>query len=100
TVNEIAHYDKIANAHTLTLDPATGFAYAVGVLMGETCGMALHMIDVRTPTKPTFAGCYVEPNVGGILPGYVHDSHCLIYRGPDKDHQGREICLNSSGGSL
>lgn len=99
---ETAHYDKFGSAHTLILDDSTGFAYAAGVMMGtETCGAGLHMIDVRTPTKPAFAGCYTEPKTYGLNgPGYVHDAQCVRYHGPDKNYQGREICVNSMGGVI
>jgi len=87
TFQETAHYAGFANAHTLTLNPETGFAYPTGLAGdGETCNGALYMIDVRTPTKPSFAGCYSDPS-------YVHDAQCVIYHGPDKSYQGREICL-------
>ncbi len=93
TFEETAHYDKVTNVHTLTMNEATGFAYPVAVRMGgEMCGGGLHMVDVRTPTKPIFAGCHHNPSVGR---GYVHDTHCVIYRGPDADYKGRELCLNS-----
>lgn len=32
--------------------------------------------------------------------GYVHDTQCTIYRGPDQQYKGREICLNSSGSAV
>jgi choice-of-anchor B domain-containing protein len=54
------------------------------------------MIDIRNPTTPTFAGCYAE-TLGG---GYIHDSQCVVYHGPDQQYQGREICLNSAGEAL
>jgi len=76
---------SLGNAHNLALDEETGFAYAVG---SSTCGAGLHMIDVRDPRRPRFAGCFGET-------GYTHDTQCVVYRGPDADHQGRELCFNS-----
>jgi choice-of-anchor B domain-containing protein len=87
---ETAHYDSLANTHTITLNQETGFAYVNG---SNTCGGGLHMIDVRTPTKPTFVGCYPE-TLGGRTGGYIHDAQCLVYRGPDQQYKGREICVN------
>lgn len=104
---ETAHYANFANAHTITMNAETGFAYPTGIGGGgETCGGGLHMIDVRTPIKPVFAGCYTSggggkgPSDGGVNiagpPGYIHDAQCVVYHGPDKQYQGREICLNST----
>lgn len=85
---ETAHYDSVANTHTITLNQETGFAYVNG---SNTCGGGLHMIDVRDPLKPTFVGCYTEPNAGR---GYIHDAQCVTYRGPDAQYKDREICVN------
>jgi choice-of-anchor B domain-containing protein len=54
------------------------------------CGTGLHMIDINEPKNPTYAGC-LDDN------GYVHDTQCVIYDGPDTDFHGREICFNSNG---
>jgi choice-of-anchor B domain-containing protein len=98
TFQETAHYDNFGNAHTITMNPETGFAYPTGIAFGnEPCGSGLHMIDVRTPTKPTFAGCYTSPTEGTQ---YIHDAMCVLYRGPDQQYKGREICLNSSSRAL
>jgi choice-of-anchor B domain-containing protein len=32
--------------------------------------------------------------------GYVHDAQCLIYRGPDKQYEGREICYGYNEDTL
>ena len=63
----------------------TGFAYAVGNSMGgETCGGALHMIDIREPLNPKFAGCFADPALGLQRTGYTHDAQCVIYHGPGR----------------
>ncbi|HSM09108.1 MAG TPA: choice-of-anchor B family protein, partial [Gemmatimonadota bacterium] len=52
-----AVYDGVASAHNLAIDTESGFAYVVRPGGGgETCGAGLHMVDIRTPTEPTFAG--------------------------------------------
>ncbi|WP_425154965.1 hypothetical protein [Candidatus Palauibacter sp.] len=28
--------------------------------------------------------------------GYTRDAQCIIYRGPDEDHAGREICVGGN----
>lgn len=94
---ETAHYAGIASAHNIVIDEASGFAYAVGASMGgETCGGALHMIDIRNPTSPTFAGCFGDPATGTARTGYTHDAQCTVYHGPDAQYQGRQICFNAS----
>ncbi|KAB7745972.1 choice-of-anchor B family protein [Nostocoides sp. F2B08] len=53
------------------------------------CGTGLHMVDINDPTNPTFAGCFDGH-------GYIHDTQCIVYDGPDADYTGREICFNSN----
>ena len=85
------HYTNIASSHNIVINEETGFAYAVGNRSGgETCGGGLHMIDIRDPRNPQFAGCHLDERG-------THDAQCIIYRGPDRDYQGRELCLNSNG---
>jgi choice-of-anchor B domain-containing protein len=94
---ETAHYDRIHSAHTIAINEKSGFAYPTGNSMGgETCGGALHMIDIRDPARPKFAGCFADPSTGKARTGYTHESQCVIYHGPDEDYRGREICLNAS----
>ena len=49
----------------------------------------LHMVDISSPASPERAGCFADH-------GYIHDTQCVVYDGPDGDHQGREICFNSN----
>jgi choice-of-anchor B domain-containing protein len=99
---ETAHYDRVRNVHTIALDTTTGYAYLAGANgKGETCGGGLHIVDVRTPTRPTFAGCYADSARGGFGGhGYVHEAQCVVYRGPDRAFQGRELCVNFSGDAI
>ncbi len=97
TFSETAHYDRIASAHNIAINESTGFAYTIGNSAGgETCGGALHMIDIRDPKNPKFAGCYADPATGNARTGYTHDNQCVTSRGPDTRYQGREICFNAS----
>jgi choice-of-anchor B domain-containing protein len=97
TFQETAHYSRINSAHNIVINPSTGFAYPVGSSMGgETCGGALHMVDIREPLNPKFVGCYAEPALGLQRTGYTHDAQCVTYHGPDARYHGREICLTSS----
>ena len=59
---------------------------------GRACG-SLHIVDLRDPKNPTFAGCYTDLSVGLGAAGQTHDAQCVVYRGPDADYAGREICF-------
>lgn len=78
-------YDGITSAHNIAINEDSGFLYAVG---SNTCEKGLHMVDIRTPDNPTFAGCYSDQ--------HLHDTQCIVYQGPDNDYLGREICFNSA----
>ncbi len=81
-----AVYDKFSNAHNIAINTDTGYAYAVG---SNTCAGGLHMIDIREPKDPRFAGCFSQD-------GYTHDVECVVYHGPDGRFHGREICFASN----
>jgi choice-of-anchor B domain-containing protein len=90
-------YDRINSAHNIVSNVESGFMYVVGASGGgETCGGGYHMIDVREPKKPKFAGCFGDPRTGIAGTGYSHDAQCVMYRGPDPKYQGREICIGSN----
>ena len=96
-----ALYQRIASAHNIAINESTGIAYALGSGSGgETCGGGLHMIDINTPTEPTFIGCFQDGTTGRAGTGYVHDAQCIIYQGPDADYVGREICFGSNETAL
>lgn len=78
-------YNGFANAHNLAINEASGFAYAVGT---NTCNGGLHMVDIRDPANPVFAGCHAEAD--------THDTQCVTYSGPDSNYTGREICVSSN----
>lgn len=90
TFAETAHYAGFSNCHTLAINEDTGFAYAAGT---NTCSGGLHMIDVRDPTHPSFAGC-----VAGD--GYTHETQCVVYHGPDAAYAGHEVCFSSNTDTL
>ncbi|MEQ9570207.1 MAG: choice-of-anchor B family protein, partial [Longimicrobiales bacterium] len=90
-------YDRVASAHNIVINEDSGFAYIVGASGGgETCGGGLHMVDIRTPKTPTFAGCFADPQTGRASTGYSHDAQCVNYVGPDADYAGAEICLGAN----
>jgi choice-of-anchor B domain-containing protein len=101
TFTETAHYDGIASAHNIAIDEASGFAYTIGNSMGgETCGGGPHMIDIREPAKPKFAGCWADTTTGNARTGYTHDAQCTVYRGPDARYAGHQLCFNASETAL
>jgi choice-of-anchor B domain-containing protein len=96
-----ALYEGIASAHNIVINEETGFAYAVGANSGgETCGGALHMIDIREPKNPRFAGCFADERTGTAGTGYSHDAMCIVYDGPDREHAGKEVCFGSNETAL
>ena len=94
-------YDHIHSVHNIVVNEQTGFAYAVGGQDGgDTCGGGLHMIDVRVPKNPTFAGCFADLRTGLGGSGWTHDASCVLYRGPDAEHRGKEICFGFNESAL
>jgi choice-of-anchor B domain-containing protein len=78
-----AHYNGIGSSHNIAINEESGYAYVVG---SNQCNGGLHMVDISTPGNPKYAGCYSSD-------GYTHDAHCVIYKGPDAAHKGKEICF-------
>ena len=107
TFAETAHYNNFSSAHTINVRRGDGLPVRrrskpdpsrtpnVDTCPGATAtrGGGLHMIDVHNPAAPAFAGCVNED-------GYTHETECLIYRGPDVQHQGREVCFSSNEDTL
>lgn len=95
---ETAHYDKFSTAHNLAINQESGFAFVVGITGSQevSCGAGLHIVDVKTPDEPEYAGCHTDPSTGTQARGYTHDTHCTIYRGPDEAYQGREVCFSAN----
>ncbi len=96
TFSETAHYagetgHVVGSAHNIATNADTGFAYIVGGSTG--CSGGLHMVNIQNPLAPTFAGCFSAD-------GYTHDLQCVVYQGPDVEHQGQEICFNSNTDTL
>jgi choice-of-anchor B domain-containing protein len=96
-----AVYTGVSSTHNLDINEDSGFAYLDGsnTCVSGTEHGGLHMVDIRRPQSPTFAGCaLVEPPTDPAAPNnnYVHDSQCVNYRGPDRSFRGREICYGSN----
>lgn len=99
TFSESARYGGIRSAHNIVVNESAGFAYAVGS-SSELCGPGLHMIDVRDPLNPSFAGCFAANGTGRHGTGYTHDAQCVMYEGPDPDYSGREVCMAANETAL
>jgi choice-of-anchor B domain-containing protein len=84
------HLASFGKAHNIAINKDSGFAYVVG---SGQCGGGLHIIDIRRPASPQVAGCFSAD-------GYTHDTQCVIYHGPHRQYQGREICFNSNVNTL
>ncbi|KAF2492267.1 hypothetical protein BU16DRAFT_108595 [Lophium mytilinum] len=81
-------------SHTVSINEATGFAYANGAApRTSACKAGLIAIDLSDPSNPTSPGCASED-------GYVHDAQCVVYKGPDTQYNGREICYGYNEDSL
>jgi choice-of-anchor B domain-containing protein len=103
------NYPTAFSAHNLAINEETGYAYIVGgntgLVVPDQCLSGLHMVDVSDPKNPVFAGCHLTGEGPGTALGvagvegvasYIHDTQCVVYRGPDEDYTGRELCFNSS----
>eukprot|EP00536_Pseudo-nitzschia_multiseries_P010175 jgi/Psemu1/288937/fgenesh1_pg.303_\ len=75
---------KVGNTHNIVANHESNYLYLVGGNNG--CNGGLHIVDVSNPLRPQFVACYGDD-------GYVHDAHCVNYKGPDPKHQNREICV-------
>ena len=62
--------------HYVHVNNDSGYLYVVG---SGTCSGGLHMVNVQDPVNPVGAGCVSSG-------GYVHDTQCVVYDGPDADH--------------
>ncbi len=97
--SETAHYDGVTRSHNVAINEASGFAYIVGAA-SVVCPFGLHMVDIRSPQEPTYAGCFRDQATGRSGGGYTHDAQCTMYRGPDAEHAGKEICFGSNETAL
>lgn len=93
TFSSDALYAEFGNAHNLAINEETGYAYVVG---SSVNGGGLYILDVSTPTEPAFVASYADTLTGYNGTGYIHDTQCAIYNGPDSDYTGDELCFNSN----
>ncbi|MEM1055128.1 MAG: choice-of-anchor B family protein [Bacteroidota bacterium] len=95
-------YRGVTNAHNIVADEESGFMYIVGMtsvgddLPASCAAPGFHALDVRDPKNPTFSTCFSDADADNrprSAPGYTHDAQCLVYRGPDADYNGRQLCF-------
>ncbi len=80
-VVQVAHYSGFASAHTLAINETSGFAYAAYT---DTC-VGLHIVDIREPASPRFAGCFDEDS-------FSHEAQCVTFPATSA-YPNREICF-------
>lgn len=83
-------YEGFGRAHNLAIDTESAFAYGVAI---GACEQGLYIMDIADPLAPSFVGCHLPPGE------HVHDTQCVVYQGPDVEHQGQQICVNANGNS-
>lgn len=88
--DETAWYSGFGHSHTLWIDGASGFLYAVG---SDSFGGGPHFVDISDPQNPVAAGGYAGD-------GYSHEIVCQVYAGPDAAYVGRQICIASNTDTL
>jgi choice-of-anchor B domain-containing protein len=79
--------EPISNGHNVVVHEEAKMVYVVGA---RSCNGGMHMIDFKDPLQPAFVGC-------GNTDHYVHDAFCVMYEGPDTEHNGKEICVLFTG---
>ncbi|SPO03253.1 uncharacterized protein DNG_05935 [Cephalotrichum gorgonifer] len=76
----------VGRTHNVVINEELNYAVSVGAApRNSSCLAGLIFIDLADPSKPTSPGCAKGD-------GYVHDAQCLVYHGPDKRYEGRDIC--------
>ena len=86
TFDADARYTRITHAHNIVVDPESGLVSVVG---SNRCNGGLFLIDASDPLNLIQSGCFGQD-------GYTHDAQCVVYRGPDVEHQGKQICIASN----
>lgn len=89
TFAETAHYDGFTAGHSLWMNEASGYL-TIFRTTGDACQNGVHVVDVRNPWQPSFAGCFGQSDTP------LSTGVCLLYDGPDTDYTGREICFVGS----
>jgi choice-of-anchor B domain-containing protein len=81
--------NTLTKAHTLAINPQSGYLYAART---DKYSGGIMAIDVRNPAAPVEAG-------GFSGDGITHETQVVTYNGPDVQHRGKEIAFNSNAKS-
>ena len=79
-------YNNFGSAHNIAINEETNYLYAVGT---DTFQGGIHILDLADPSVPVFSEGFSEQ-------GYSHDAQVVVYKGPDKEHDGKEIFFGSN----
>lgn len=80
------HEIRFGHSHNVIINEDTGHMY---VVLSNMCKRGLTIYDLKKdPLKPERIGCWDEKP--------VHDAHCVVYKGPDSEYQGKEICVTAN----
>lgn len=84
----------VGRTHNVVVNEERNYVVSVGAAPRDSaCRSGLIFIDLTDPSDPWSPGCAPGD-------GYVHDAQCLVYRGPDKRYEGREICYGYNEDTL
>ncbi|KAI6309812.1 hypothetical protein MCOR34_006640 [Pyricularia oryzae] len=84
----------IGRSHNVVVNEERDYMVAVGSQpRNDSCRAGLIFFDITDVANPVRQGCAADD-------GYVHDAHCLVYRGPDKRYDGKDICYGYNEDSL
>lgn len=80
-------------SHNIIADPISGYIGYVGQrnASSEEGGMMFYDVNAN-PTNPPFLGGFSPPAATGDR-RYSHDAVCVVYRGEDEQHIGKQICF-------
>ncbi|EEY16551.1 conserved hypothetical protein [Verticillium alfalfae VaMs.102] len=80
--------------HNVVVNEELEYGVAVGARpRNGGCFGGLIFFDLSDPTNPVKIGCDPQD-------GYTHDAQCLVYHGPDKKYEGRDICYGYNEDTL
>lgn len=94
TASGTAAIGTSGRSHNIFADPEAGYVGACGGSV-PSGGMAFY--DPSTPANPSFTGNFVAPS--GVN-AYTHDAVCVVYRGADTEHIGKQICFGFNANIL
>jgi len=84
----------MGRSHNVAVNEEKNYGVATGFQpRNASLKAGLVFFDLTDPSKPVTLG-------GTGADGYVHDAQCIVYRGPDTQYNGRDICYGYDEDSL